>query len=234
MLDGSDMAQCSVTAGLVAAGSPYTVSAEYSGDMNYATSTGTITQDVNRATATIGVTSSESSLVSGQSVSFTATITGITPPGTGTPMGSIVFSVVGSNGTIATCHGGDTVLLSGSSATCNFPKGLPASALSYTVSATLSDPNYKSPVAGTLVQAVQRAETETTVSKWPSSVVASAAFTFDVTIKTRRAGVESADRPVRVGDLPELRWTARARRRTGPRVGRTTSPLRPPRTCPRA
>jgi large repetitive protein len=184
MLDGSDMAQCSVAAGLLAAGSPYTVSAAYSGDTNYAASTGTTTQDVSRATATIGVTSSVSSPVSGQPISFTATITGINPPGMGTPTGSIVFSVVGSNGTNETCQGGDTVPLSGSSAACNFPAGLPASALNYTVSATLQDPNYKSPVAGTLVQAIQRGQTQETVSNWPSSIVASQSFTFDVTFKT--------------------------------------------------
>lgn len=145
-LDGTGTAQCSVAAGLLSADNPYTVNAVYSADHNYKTSTGSATQTVYKATATIGVTSSASPLVTGQPVAFTATITGVTPPGMGTPAGSIVFSIVGNNVTPPVCQGGDTVPLSGSTAVCNFPTGLPAKSLNYTISATLQDPQFQ--VAG--------------------------------------------------------------------------------------
>ena len=185
------VATCSVSGGLLAAGSPYTVTATYSGDVNFATSAGSTSQDVDRAKATIGVTSSSVSLDTGQPVTFTATVTGITPPGFGTPTGSIVFSVVGSEGTIETCDSpGDTVPLSGSplSAQCNFASGLPAKSLSYTVSASLQDPNFKSPVAGTLVQQINRPQSTTAVGGLPGSLVASQAFTFHVAVKTTAPG----------------------------------------------
>jgi len=196
--DGGDMvllsgntAMCTLTGGLLAAGSPFTVTATYSGDSNYATSTGSTSQTVKKATATIGVTSSASSLVNGQPVSFTATVTGVNPPGTGMPAdgSTMLFSVVGSNGTTRTCDGGsNSVVLAGGSATCNFAAGLAAKPLSYTVSATLQDPNFKSPVAGSLVQQISKAGSTTTVSGLPGSLVASQSFTFKVVVATTSPG----------------------------------------------
>ncbi len=196
-LDSSDMATCSVGVGLLAANSTYAVTASYGGDANYAKSTGTLTQTVDRATVTLALTSSASStypyLVSGQPVSFTATITGINPPGAGTPTGSIVFSVVGSTGTIETCTGGDTVPLSGLSAVCNFAKGLPATSLYYTVTATLQDPNFKTQgnSAPSLVQPVNRAFTNVVLSGVPGGLVFSQAFSFNITVKTDAPGTGS-------------------------------------------
>ena len=187
-LDGNDMATCSVAGGLLAADSPYTVNATYTGDANYKMSTGTTTQDVGRATVTIGVTSSESTLVTGQPVMFTATITGVNPPGMGTPTGSINFTVTGSDMSTATCQGGDSQPLSGGSAVCNFPSGLPGSPLTYTITARLQDLNFKDVVNGTLVQPVKRATTETIVSHAPVSLLASQAFKFQITIKTEPPG----------------------------------------------
>lgn len=183
-----DVATCPVSGGLLASGSPYSVTATYSGDANYATSTGTVTQGVARAAVTIGVTSSSSSVVSGQPISFTATILSVSPPGSGAPTGNVVFSVVGSTGTTITCDGGATVSLAGSSAQCNFSAGLLAKPLSYTVSATLSDPNFKSPAAGTLVQQVSKAATTTSLSGLPGSLVAAQSFTFTITAATGAPG----------------------------------------------
>jgi Big-like domain-containing protein len=191
-LSGSDLAQCDIPTGdFLVTGSPYTVSAAYSGDSNYAASSGSTTQNVYKATATIAVASSSSTLVNGQPVTFTATVTGITPPGSGTPTGSVVFSVVGNNAppTTATCEGGDTVSLGGtSSAACTFPKGLSSVPLSYNVSATLQDDNFKTPAAGTLVQSVGRAASTVLLGAVPSSLVASQSFDFTATVKTVSPG----------------------------------------------
>jgi hypothetical protein len=182
------VATCPLSAGLLAAGSPFVVTATYSGDPNFAASTTSTTQTVKRATATIGVTSSVAAPVSGQPISFTASVTGVAPPGSGTPNGSILFSVVGSNGTPRTCDGGNTVALSGSSASCNFSTGLAAKPLSYTVSASLVDANFKSAVAGSVVQPISKAMSATTVSDLPGSLVASQAFTFKVVVATSSPG----------------------------------------------
>ncbi len=65
------------------------------------------------------------------------------------------------------CSGGDTQPISASSAQCNFPSGLSGKPLSYTVSATLSDPNLKSPIGGSLVQQVGQAKTSTVLTGIP-------------------------------------------------------------------
>jgi hypothetical protein len=186
-----NVAQCTLSGGLLASGSPFTVAATYLGDSNYATSTGTTSQGVARASVTIGVTGPASTPVTGQPVTFTASILTVAAPGAGTPTGSILFSVVGGsppNQTTVTCDGGDTVPLSGGGAQCNFSGGLPAKPLSYTVTATLVDSNFKSPVAGSFTQQVSKASTTTTTSGLPGSLVFAQAWSFQVTVQTNSPG----------------------------------------------
>ena len=185
-------ASCTISAGLSAQLSPYSVSASYSGDPNYKPSTGNVSQAVSKAAVTVGLTSSAASAVTGQLISFTASITSVTPPGSGTPSGNIVFLVQGNNvlpgqpGFSETCDGGNTQPLSGGSAICNFAGGLVAVPITYTVTATLKDPNFTSSPAASLVQPVNKASTTTTVSGLPAggSVLASQGFTFTVTIQS--------------------------------------------------
>jgi hypothetical protein len=183
-------ASCTISAGLSAKFSPYAVSASYSGDTNYKPSAGNVTQTVSKAAVTLGLTSSVALPVTGQPISFTASITSVTPPGSGTPSGNVVFTVMGNNvlpgqpGFSETCDGGDTQPLSGGSATCNFAGGLVANPISYTVTATLKDPNYTSSPAASLVQPVDKAKTSTTVSGLPGSLIASQGFKFTVTIQS--------------------------------------------------
>ncbi len=88
----------SFTTSTLAVGS-HTITAKYTGDSNFmATPTTaplpTLTQKVNQA-ATKTTVSSPSSTVHGQSVTFTATVTPVTPvvPGTVVPMGNVTFYV---------------------------------------------------------------------------------------------------------------------------------------------
>ena len=73
------------------------VSANYSGDVYYARSTGTLSkgQTVNKAASTTTVTSSANSSIYGQAVTFTAYVRGISgaPP----PTGTVQFTVGGTN-----------------------------------------------------------------------------------------------------------------------------------------
>ena len=72
-----------------------------------------------------------------------------------------------------------------SSATCSFAAGLLARPDFYTVTATLKDPNFNTPVAGSLVQQMQKSPTSTSVSGVPSTVIAGQTFGFTITIQTQ-------------------------------------------------
>lgn len=61
-------AQCSINGGLLAAGSPYSVTAVYSGDPNFTTSTGTLSQVITKGSTTTSVTSASDPSVTGQPV----------------------------------------------------------------------------------------------------------------------------------------------------------------------
>ncbi len=101
VLISGDMASCSVSAGLDASGSPYEVSASYGDDPNFSgSSSGKLKQNVDKAATTIVLSATPDdcsgnvcSVSAGAAVSFTATVTS-NSPGSGTPDGSVVFSVV--------------------------------------------------------------------------------------------------------------------------------------------
>jgi hypothetical protein len=73
----------------------HTVTANYMGDGNFATGSGSLpTQTVNKAAVTVAVASSVNPSTRRQSVTFTATVTAAAP-GLGTPTGSVNFLVDG-------------------------------------------------------------------------------------------------------------------------------------------
>ncbi len=67
-----------------------TISAAYGGDGTYTGSTGYMTQTVNQASSAVAVGSSVNPSLSGQSVTFTATVTAV-GPGAGIPSGTVTF-----------------------------------------------------------------------------------------------------------------------------------------------
>ena len=142
------------------------------------------------ATVTLSSSVPGVGLVTGEAVTFTATVTAPRRP----VSGHVVFSVVGSDTTIATCDGGDTQPISNTggvtTATCSFAEGLRSSALYFTVSATLVDPKHTAPTA-TLVQRVRKALTDTTITGLPGSVIAGQALTFTVTVQDIAPGTGS-------------------------------------------
>ncbi|MEV6318559.1 Ig-like domain-containing protein [Streptomyces sp. NPDC051776] len=76
---------------------PHTVTANYGGASDFAASSATDTQTVNRAATTTTVVSSPDPSLPGRVVTFTATVTP-TPPATGTPTGTVTFVIGGSGG----------------------------------------------------------------------------------------------------------------------------------------
>ncbi|KOG44086.1 Ig-like domain-containing protein, partial [Streptomyces decoyicus] len=82
-----------VTTSTLAAGS-HSVTAVYSGDANFTTSTDTDTQAVNRAATSTTVTSAPDPSVFGQEFTVTARVAAV-PPGAGTPTGTVTFTIEG-------------------------------------------------------------------------------------------------------------------------------------------
>jgi hypothetical protein len=94
----------------VVAGSPRTVTATYSGDMNYAGSVGTATQTVNQGTSATVITSVlPNPSAAGQTVTVNVTVTGAGA----TPTGAVTVAFTGTG-----APGPCTVTLIGGSGSC--------------------------------------------------------------------------------------------------------------------
>ncbi len=158
---------------------------------------------LNKSPATVTLSSSVPGvgLVTGQAVAFTATVTTSGAPATG----KIIFAVVGSEGQVATCDGGNAQPVSTTAgvttATCSFAKGLLGKPLFYNVSAKLVDPNYTAPTA-TLVQLIDKSLTTTTISGLPGSVKAGQAFTFTATVQDEAPGTGAPTGSMEFGICP--------------------------------
>lgn len=165
------LAQCPVSGGLTVTGSPYTVTASYGSDPNFADSSTQLKQKVTPAGATVVLASTPNTCSgnlcttsSGTPLTFTATASGEY----GTPTGDISFLVIPAgketkDKNSLTCDGGSNLIpLSGGQATCSFSDGLPATVY-YTVTATLVDPNYES-ASATLYENTTLLSTDTSVS----------------------------------------------------------------------
>jgi hypothetical protein len=123
------------------------ITAVYSGDANFTTSTSAaVTQKVNQASTTTTLASSVNPSTAGQSVTFTATITA-TSPGSGTPTGTVTFK---DGSTIL-----GTATLSGGTASLSIST---LSVGTHSITAVYGgDSNFKSSTSAILRQSVQNA-----------------------------------------------------------------------------
>ena len=137
------------------------ITAVYSGDINYGTSTGNLTDTVNAITTTTGLTAAPPSPVTvGTSVVFTATVT---PGTTGGPTltGTVQFKVNGTNlGTPVTIVAG----VAQSAATTTLPVGANAITAVYS-----GDSNYGTSTSSTLTYTVNAITTTTGLTAAPPS-----------------------------------------------------------------
>ena len=144
-----------------------TITATYSGDANFLSSSGTTTQTVNQADTTTTASSSPNPSTYGESVTLTADVTSAG----GTPTGSVTFST----GSETLC----TATLSGGSASCStttIPVG------TQTITATYSgDANFL-PSSGMTEQTVNQATTTTTVSSSPNPSTYGESVTLSATV----------------------------------------------------
>ncbi len=159
----------------------HVVTATYGGSPNYNGSNGTLTGGltVNPANTTTSVASSANPSVAGQLVTFTATVTAVSP-GSGTPTGTVTFSIDGS----PVCT---NAAMTGNQATCSSSS---FSAGNHPVSATYNgDANYNGST-GSLVggQGVGSAATSTAVASSVNPSVTGQSVTFTATVTTVAPG----------------------------------------------
>jgi hypothetical protein len=164
-LTSSRTADCTTTA--LTKGTD-TVKASYSGNSDYSSSSGTVTQTVNTSTTT--VVSSKNPSMLGQAVTFTATVG---PAGPRVPTGTVAFT---SNG--ATITGCSAVTLTSSrTATCTttaLTKGTD------TIKASYSGNSDYTSSSCTVTQTVNNSTTTVVSSKNPSTLGQSVTFTATV------------------------------------------------------
>jgi uncharacterized delta-60 repeat protein len=163
---------------LPADGSPHTVSAFYSGDSVYSSSSGTYSQTVVPDTTTTTIKSSVNPSVYGQGVSFTAAVAP-DAPGTGFPTGTVTFIVDGATP-------GTTVALTLGHATLG-----PISNLSvggHTIEADYNgDTNYSASI-GNLTQIVNPDASTTVVTSDVNPSVTGQTVTFTATVSASAPG----------------------------------------------
>lgn len=173
-LNGSGVAQ--LTTSSLAVGN-HAITAVYAGDTNFATSTSAVFNQVVNSNSSTVLSSSLNPSVYGQSVTFTATVSAISPAGT--PTGTVTFSIDGS--TVAS-----NVPLDGAGKATYSTSAL--SVGSHTVDAVYSgDGTYGTSTAATLTQVV-KPNSVVAVSTSPNPSV----FGQDVTISVTVTAVSPA------------------------------------------
>ncbi len=167
-----------VCAGAFSANGNYTVTAAYSGDANFGSSSASLLQPVGLTPTTTKVVASSPTTTVNQSVTFTATVTP-TITGSTNPTGTVAFAYTLGGGLPVTLCAASGVTQATGIATCKVT--LPASG-SYTVTATYSgDTNFGSSSV-TAAQTVNTTATTTTVIASPSTSTVNQAVTFTATI----------------------------------------------------
>ncbi len=150
----------------------YTLTGTYSGDNNFSVSSGTATVVVNKSGTTTSTTTNLNPVVSGQTITVSATVSpsGL---GSGTPTGTVVVT----DGVVSgqTC----TITLGLNNNSCNITETTPTT---YTLTGDYSGDNNFSASSGTDTVVVGTDATTSTVTNDASSPVTGATFTFTDTV----------------------------------------------------
>jgi len=147
----------------------HNVQATYNGDVNFATSTASLTQVVNKATSSITLTSTANPSSFGQSVTFTATVSGTG----GTPTGSVTFTDTTTSQTLS------TVTLTGGQAAVT-TSGLTVG--THVIQANYSGDSSFSPNSTTLSQLVIKVNSTTTLTSSANPSTFGQSVTFTATV----------------------------------------------------
>ena len=192
-------ASCSSSAA-VGAGSPWSITAVYSGDANFSTSTSSaVAQTVNRASTATGITAVANPSVTGQIITTTAGFT-ISSPGSDSPVaptGTVEFEISLDGGTIfnpisgcqskvaswnSTTHAG--------SAACTLPS--PPAASNVELEGIYSgDANFVPSTSTPLTLVVNQASTSTAVSVDTNPSVSGQTVNYTATVAVTPPGTDS-------------------------------------------
>ena len=171
--------------------SPLTITATYSGDGNFNPSTGTGSSDIVPAVSATTVTASPSPSVTGQTVTFTATVDAV-PPAAGTPTGTVTFDFGDGTAPVTQPLSGGTVDVDHAY--------VHASLTPYPVTVTYSGDTDFLASTGTTIQSVEQNSTTTTVTASPEPSVTGATVTVSVTPEAPAVGVPSGSATFDFGD----------------------------------
>jgi predicted secreted protein len=159
----------------------HTITLSYGGDSNFITSTSTaLTQAVNQDATTTTVAASANPSVSGQPITFTATVKAVAP-GSGVPTGTVTFF----DGSTSL---GPAQLLDGSGHATISISTLAVG--SHTITASyVGDSNFTVSVSPALTQTVNQAATKTTVTSSANPSGSGKPVTFTATVKAVAPGI---------------------------------------------
>ncbi len=158
------------------------ISALYSGDTNYMSSTSpSIAQDVNQGATTATLASSANPSVAGQALTLTATVS-VTAPGAGTPTGTVLFQDGGVTITgcaVQTVSGSGTAICATALATAGI----------HTITASYGgDTNFLGSTSSTFDQVVNQAATATVVSSAVNPSVTGQPVTYTAVVSVIAPG----------------------------------------------
>ncbi|MFJ9469872.1 Ig-like domain repeat protein [Streptomyces caniferus] len=173
------------------AASPYTVAATYSGDGNFNPSAGADSQVVTKATSMTTVSTTPSPSVTGQSVTFSATVEGV-PASSVVPTGTVTFDFGDGTAPVTVPLGGGTA-----GTTHAYTN---ASQSPYAVTVTYSGDSNFTDSSGSSLHSVEQAATVTTVTAAPDPSVTGEAVTVTVTPVAPGAGIPTGDATFDFGD----------------------------------
>jgi Subtilase family/Bacterial Ig-like domain (group 3)/Bacterial cadherin-like domain/Bacterial Ig domain len=169
----------------------HSITATYSGDGNFnATGVGgstapTLNQVVNKADSLSTVTSSVNPSVFGQSVTFTATVTAVSP-GVGTPSGTVTFKDGSTTLSTQTLVGGQATFT-----TSALSVGAHSTTATYTGDSNFNATGVGGSTAPTLNQVVNKADSLSTVTSSANPSVFGQSVTFTVTMTVVAPGAGS-------------------------------------------
>ena len=167
-------------------GSPLAISALYGGDGNFGGSTGNLTggQAVDLAQTTTALGSSVNPSVSGQGVTYTATVS-VTSPGAGSPGGTVAFKDAST--TISTC-GAQSVNTSTGEATCTLTYAATAGSPHSITAVYGGDTNFATSTSSPLSQVVDLAQTTTALGSSVNPVLVREKVTYSAVVVTLAPG----------------------------------------------
>jgi hypothetical protein len=158
----------------------HALTAAYSGDDNTQPSLGSATETVNPDATSTAIVASATTLVVGQSVTYSATVTAAAP-GSGTPTGTVTFDDNGSP--IAGCS---AVALSSGTATCATTAG---GAGTHSITASYAgSTNYEGSTSPALSETVTADSTTTSLTAQPNPVAAGNPVTYSATVTAAAPG----------------------------------------------